>query len=86
MEGQKVIAYQTDDDQGKPEGIALDKGDEGITEKTDEHEQVEKGEYVIEHYCPDLFIKIPILAWIDKNAILSRPCASQCRVGAVGVG
>ena len=50
MEGNKVIAYQTGDDQRKPEGIALDERDEGITDKTDEHEQVEKCEYVIEHY------------------------------------
>ena len=38
MEGKKVIAYQTDDDQSKPEGIALDEGHEGITDKTDEHD------------------------------------------------
>lgn len=76
MEGKKVIAYQTDDDQSKPEGIALDEGDEGITDKTDEHEQVEKGKNVIEHYCPNLSIKIPILSLIYITVL---PCL--CKSG-----
>jgi len=76
MKGEKVIADQTDDDQRKPEGIALEKRYEGITEKTDEHEEVEKCKYVVEHYNPEIFIKIPIPSLINNNTILSRLCSS----------
>jgi hypothetical protein len=35
VEGKKVISHQTDDDQPKPEDVALEKSVESITEKTD---------------------------------------------------
>lgn len=50
MEGKKVITYQTDENQRKPEGIALDKGVEGITEKADEQEEMKKRKYIIKHF------------------------------------
>jgi hypothetical protein len=50
MEGKKVITYQTDDHKRKPEGIALDKREEGINEETDEQEEVEEREYIIKHF------------------------------------
>jgi hypothetical protein len=36
MEGKKIISNQTDDDQHKPEGIALDERIKGIPEKANE--------------------------------------------------
>jgi hypothetical protein len=49
MEGEEVVNYQADEDQCKPENIALDKSVESIAEKTDQQEEVEKSEYVIKH-------------------------------------
>jgi hypothetical protein len=49
VEGKKIVSCQTDDDQRKPECIALNKRVEGITEKTDEEEEVEECKEIIEH-------------------------------------
>jgi hypothetical protein len=68
MEGKKIVTCQTDDDQRKPEGIALDKRVEGITEKTDEQEEVEECEYIIKHkLLPCLSSNARVGRWVSTR-------------------
>ena len=49
MEGKKIIAHQTEDDQRKPQGVALEKSVKSVAEKTYEQEEVEESKNVIKH-------------------------------------
>jgi hypothetical protein len=50
MESKKVISHQTNDDQPKPQGVALEEGVESITQKADEQYEVKKGKQIIKHF------------------------------------
>jgi hypothetical protein len=65
VEGKKVIAGQADKYQSEPRDITLEKGEDGVAEKTDEQEEVEKGKYVITHE----FVPCPL----DRIAGLGSP-------------
>jgi hypothetical protein len=81
VESQKVIGHQTDDDQPKPEDVALKKSIESITEKADEKYEVKKGKNIIKHF-PRLFIKTDdAFLSTQQKQIFKLPFS--CRVGKV---
>ena len=49
MEGQKVVASQTDNNQSEPQGVALEERINGIAEQAEEKEEMKKGEDIVEH-------------------------------------
>lgn len=50
MEGQEVIACQTDNNQSKAEKVALEERIEGIADQAEKEKKMKKGKDIVEHH------------------------------------
>jgi hypothetical protein len=50
VEGKEIIDHQTEKNQRKPQGVALEKSVKSVAEKTYQQEEVEESKDIIKHF------------------------------------